>query len=324
MTDVKVLDLELRPATADDASFSADLYTAVHPDDPEDPQLLRHSWSVERLANVIERSVVTKDGRPVGMATRRHVPWEKMPERYGRVSAELTPALRTRERLDALHAHVEERQRADGTKIFTAWAWEHDRELLAVLTARGYREERRERYWECDLVANRERLTAMAAASRKRMRDEGITILTVDRDADPERFRKIWRMTDEAEQDIPTTVPHVATPWEMFEQWMRSPGLHEDRMWIARLGDDVVGISMLSYPPVRGVVSTDWTGTARRVRGRGVARALKCETVIQAIALGVDRVRTDNDGENAPILHLNEVMGYRRRADMIQHLKPAG
>ena len=90
---------------------------------------------------------------------------------------------------------------------------------------------------------------------------------------------------------------------------------------VARDGDDIVGISQLAYPPVRGVVSTDWTGTARKVRGRGVARALKCETLMQAIALGVDRVRTDNDSTNTPILHINETMGYRRRPDMVQYLK---
>ena len=82
-------------------------------------------------------------------------------------------------------------------------------------------------------------------------------------------------------------------------------------MWIAREGDDIVGISVLAYPPMRGNVWPDWTGTARKVRGRGVARALKLETVMQAIALGVKSVRTENDGENAPILHLNEQMGYR-------------
>jgi len=68
-------------------------------------------------------------------------------------------------------------------------------------------------------------------------------------------------------------------------------------------------------------VVTDWTGMARKARGRGVARALKCETLMQAIALGVDRVRTDNDSTNAPILHINETMGYRRRHDGIQYLK---
>jgi GNAT superfamily N-acetyltransferase len=68
-------------------------------------------------------------------------------------------------------------------------------------------------------------------------------------------------------------------------------------------------------------VWTDWTGTARKVRGRGVARALKLETVMQAIALGTKRVRTENDGENAPILHLNEEMGYTRIPGSVQLLK---
>jgi RimJ/RimL family protein N-acetyltransferase len=155
------------------------------------------------------------------------------------------------------------------------------------------------------------------------MRTEGIDILTLARDTDPEKYRKLWRMSDEAEQDVPTTVPHTGTTWEVFEAWMRSPGLRPERQWIAREGDDIVGISVLAYPPTRGNVWTDWTGTARKVRGRGVARALKCETVMQAIVLGVDRVRTDNDGENAPILHLNASMGYTRLADMIQVMKPA-
>jgi len=42
---------------------------------------------------------------------------------------------------------------------------------------------------------------------------------------------------------------------------------------------------------------------------------------VQAIALGVTRVRTENDGENAPILHLNEQMGYRRIPGWTQFMK---
>ena len=320
---MKVADLELRPATLDDASFSADLDTALRPDDPSDPALTRHWWTIEDADNVVERWVATQNGRPVGLVFHRHAPWEKMPERFGRVSGDLLPAVRTPARLDALHAFAEERSRADGTKTFTTWTWADDRLRLDVLEARGFKGERRERFWELDLVANKDRIEKMTDASRARMRADGIQILTLARDTDPEKYRKLWRMTDEAEQDVPTTVPHIGTPWEVFEEWMRSPGLREDRQWIARDGDDIVGVSQLSYPPTRGHVETDWTGTARRVRGRGVARALKCETVMQAIVLGVDRVRTDNDGENAPILHLNASMGYTRLEDMIQLMKPA-
>ena len=34
-------------------------------------------------------------------------------------------------------------------------------------------------------------------------------------------------------------------------------------------------------------------------------------------------VRTENDGENAPILHLNELMGYYRIPGWVQLLKDA-
>jgi RimJ/RimL family protein N-acetyltransferase len=320
----KIADLELRPATPDDAGFVSDLYTALRPDDPDDPAILRHWWTIEAADNVVERWVALHNGRSVGFLFTRHAPWDKMPERFGRVAADLLPAERTAARLDALFGHLEDRSRRDGTKRFTTWAWEDDAPLLAVLGARGFAEERRERFWECDLVKNRAMLTAMAEESRARMKTEGIRILTLAEDTDPEKLKKLWRMSDEAERDIPTTVPHVGTPWEVFEKWMRSPGLHEDRQWIAREGDDIVGVSQLSYPETRGHVETDWTGTARKVRGRGVARALKCETVMQAIALGVPRVRTDNDGENAPILHLNASMGYTRLKDQIQLMKAAG
>jgi len=99
--------------------------------------------------------------------------------------------------------------------------------------------------------------------------------------------------------------------------------MYEDRLWIAREGDEIVGVSVLEYPPVRGIVGTAWTATARRVRGRGIARALKCETLMQAIALGVDRVRTGNDGANDPILHINASMGYRPWVGSINFLKDA-
>ena len=47
------------------------------------------------------------------------------------------------------------------------------------------------------------------------------------------------------------------------------------------------------------------------MRGRGIARALKYESIGQAIEAGFTRVRTNNDADNPPILRVNEEMGYR-------------
>src|SRR2546422_3726631 len=85
----------------------------------------------------------------------------------------------------------------------------------------------------------------------------------------------------------------------------------EARYWIAREGDAIVGTSVLEYPVVRGIPGTAYTGTSRSVRGRGIGRALKYESIGQAIEAGTTRVRTNNDTDNPPILHINEEMGYR-------------
>ncbi len=314
-------DLVLRPATPEDAAFAADMYTELQPDDPEDPVLWKHWWANVDPTATVRRFVAMLDSKPAGLAGIQHPSWDKMPERYSRVVGEAVQPLRTKERVDALLAFSEELASRDGALRATTWAWEWDAPRIGCLTERGYKEERRGRFWELDLVANRAKLEEMTRASRESMRRQGIRVLTVADDPDPEKYRKIWLVSEEASQDVPTTVPHVPTPFEVARKWFDSPGISEDRMWIARVGDDIVGISALSYPPVRGVVATDWTGTARSIRGKGVARALKCETVMQAIALGVDRVRTDNDSKNKPILHINDSMGYRPRPEMIQFIK---
>lgn len=320
---MRAADISLRPAKVEDAIFAADLWTANFPDDPMDPVQTEHWWRNPDSNAKTERFIGEIGGKPVAYAQQRHVNWEQMPKRYGSVGADVMPSHRTPERVDALLAAMEDRSRAEGTLKFVFWTWEHDKLRLEVATKRGYREERRGRFWELDLVANRAKLEKMAEESRRKMRESGTLVLTADKDPDPEKFQKLWRMSEEAIRDIPTTVPHTEFPFADFMKWMKSPGIHEDRIWIARDGDTILGVSMLSYPPARGVVVTDWTGVARAGRGRGVARALKCETVMQAIALGVDRVRTDNDSQNAPILHINETMGYQRRPDMIQLFRGA-
>ncbi len=314
-------ELTFRAATLDDAAFAADVMTALWPDNPHDPVVARHWWAYQSPTWVERRFVVECGGKPVGFAAHEHPGWDLTPKRWAGVGGELLPTERRPDRLAAVLRAMEERVRCEDIAIVRARAYEEDHLRIAVLGELGFREDRRSRRWELDLVAQRDRLLAMAETSRARMREQGVNIHTLADDRDPDRYEKIWRMSDAAARDIPTTLPHVSESLEDYLVWFNAPGVREDRFWIARIGDEIVGVSVLSYPPVRGVVSTDWTATARSARGRGIARALKCETVAQAIALGVDRVRTGNDAENAPILHLNETMGYRLIPGSISFLK---
>jgi hypothetical protein len=314
-------DLQFRDATPDDAAFSADVYTEVRPTRPTDPVVERYWWEQPDETYVARRWVVQRDGRDIGVATFDHPAWGKLAVPHGDIGGELMPQQRDRATLDAVLAEMERRLAADGAKRLAVRASEDDELRIATILGRGFREDRRHRRWLLDLGEHRERIAQLADESRARMHAEGIRVLTLDVDPDPEKYRKVWRTNEEAVQDVPTTLPNVEESFEDTMRWFRAPDMHEDRFWIARDGDDIVGVSVLGYPPVRGVVGTAWTATARRVRGRGIARALKCESLMQAITLGVDRVQTGNDGANDPILHINASMGYLPWVGAISFLK---
>jgi GNAT superfamily N-acetyltransferase len=314
-------DISFRDAVLDDAAFAADVYTAVHPERPSDPIVERYFWALPDDTYVSRRWVVQRDGQDIGVATFDHPAWARLAVPHGDIGGDLLPKWREQRTLDAMLAELEHRLTADGAKRIAVRANEDDAVRIGAIVGRGFHEDRRGRRWVLDLGENRERIERMRRQSRERMRNEEIEILTLDREHDPDKYRKVWRMNEEASQDVPTTLPIVEESFEDTMRWLRSPGMHEDRFWIAREGDDIVGVSVLEYPPVRGIVGTAWTATARRVRGRGIARALKCETLMQAIALGVDRVRTGNDGANDPILHINASMGYKPWVGSINFLK---
>ena len=53
------------------------------------------------------------------------------------------------------------------------------------------------------------------------------------------------------------------------------------------------------------------TGTLRDYRGRGLALLAKRATLVNAAKRGVELVSTENDETNAPMLRVNEHLGYR-------------
>jgi GNAT superfamily N-acetyltransferase len=310
-------ELTFRPATPDDAEISSELESLRDPDDARDPAILRHWWA--SMMDKAMRQVGERDGVPIAFVAAFHQPWDTTPARFGAGRALLHPDHWNPGLHDHLFEMAEDWLRAEQCETAVMRMREDFKRELDVLERRGYREARRAKVWQLDLVAGRERLLARASDVRVKMREQGVRVLLLSEDRDPDKLRKLYEMAIESEQDIPTTVPWRTLSFDEWKQhWFGSPGIREDRFWIARLDEDIVGMSVLEFPVGRGVVWTAFTGTARKVRGRGVARALKYETLAQAIRLGVERVRTQNDGANAPILHLNEEMGYQLVAPVLE------
>jgi GNAT superfamily N-acetyltransferase len=290
----------------------ADLVTAVMPDEPTGADSLRHSWAHYAIDNHFENHVIEEDSTPVGHTWLRHPPWDQQPSRECRIGVEILPDRMCDQLFGEAYGQIESAAAREEAHTLYTYARETETEVLAYLESHGYSEERRSRWWELDLVGNRERLLTMYEVSKRRMVGAGIELSTLDREDDPERYRRLYRLEVDGAADVPTTVPYVPASFEAYMDEITGVGVFPDRVWIAKDGPVYVGTSMLEYPPTRGNVWTSWTTTARAARGLGIARALKLATVAQAIELDVPSVRTDNDYENAPILHINEQLGYQR------------
>jgi RimJ/RimL family protein N-acetyltransferase len=309
----------LRDATIEDAGLVADLESAVTPDEPRDGELIAFWWAHPFGPERSVRWLAEHGGAALMYVSARHGEWQQGARRFGSIRVRIHPDIWSESACLGGVERAEAWLRTEGAETSFTRLGEDLRRDVEVLAGLGYHEVRRERVWQLNLVSGRERLLAAAEKTRAEMKLQGIRMLTLDQDDDPDTLQQLYRLDLEASEDIPKTVPEPDPTFaEWSTHWLDHPGHRRDRFWFAREGNKVVGMSIIGYPPRRGIPWTSFTATARSVRGRGIARALKYETVAQAIALGVERIATANDGENAPILHLNDEMGYEPVAPALE------
>jgi GNAT superfamily N-acetyltransferase len=88
--------------------------------------------------------------------------------------------------------------------------------------------------------------------------------------------------------------------------WFRA-----DTQILASLADRWVGLAAIGIYPEDNHAYNAFTGVLREYRGRGLAQALKLQTILLAKKEGVRYVRTNNDSKNAPMLAINRKLGYQ-------------
>jgi len=134
--------------------------------------------------------------------------------------------------------------------------------------------------------------------------------------------RGVYEVAQEADADIPSGEP---TDSGSFEQWrerfLASALVLRDLSFAALLDGRPVGYAILGRHDAE--TAENWmTGVARSARGRGVALALKRHQAAAARAAGWRRLRAQNDLANAPMLRVNEKLGYERKFEWIHLTGP--
>ncbi len=93
----------------------------------------------------------------------------------------------------------------------------------------------------------------------------------------------------------------------VFEaSWFRA-----DTQILASHADRWVGLSAVGIYPADKHAYNAFTGVLREYRGRGLAQALKLQTILLAKKEGMRYIRTHNDSKNRSMLVVNRKLGYR-------------
>ncbi|OLD52259.1 MAG: hypothetical protein AUI83_09845 [Armatimonadetes bacterium 13_1_40CM_3_65_7] len=306
--------LTVRPFETRDYRAAIAIGSSVYPDHPWSEEEWRHEDArYDGTRFTLHRLVAEDaDGKLLGVAEFHHVPSMYHPNKLW---------------VEIL-VHPQRQGRGIGTRLYEALTaamrpfrpivtWAGVRETLdrgiRFAQDRGFREVRR--VWELRLDVTRFDPTPFAEKAAAAV--AGFTTTTVDelRRRDPRWLPKLFDLHTAVDADVPR--PDAYTPLgkdHFVQHTLEHPDYLPDAHVVLLAGDQYVGESfMLRSQQLSDVLYQGLTATTREYRGRGLALAIKLQTIEYARTHGYREIRTWNDSLNMPMLHINAALGFARQ-----------
>jgi len=126
----------------------------------------------------------------------------------------------------------------------------------------------------------------------------------------PEMRRKLYDLNTSDMLENSNT----STPWtySIFEKSvLQAPWFRRDGQLLAVDGDQWIGMAAVGLFPEAHSAYNEYTGVLRPYRRRKIATSLKVLAALYARKNGAQKILTDSNLRNAPILAINRKMGYR-------------
>jgi GNAT superfamily N-acetyltransferase len=252
-----------------------------------------------------------RNGYAVAMGRFNHMVDEFHPRKYY-VDIVVDPAHQGRGFGKALYEHIMAELQRRGAIAARAGVYSTAMGgSLSFLTRRGFVEV--QRGWELRLAVGSFDYTRAPDIAR-RAAEQGIalTTLAAEQKCDLDALRKAYALTDACDRDVPAADEVTETSFEYFLDYVvHSPNALPEAFFLAVIGNRYVGLSAMFKPlALPGVIEQGLTGVLRDYRGRGIAQALKIETIRYARDHGYAEIRTGNDVRNGPMLRINEALGF--------------
>ena len=126
--------------------------------------------------------------------------------------------------------------------------------------------------------------------------------------------RKLFELNAATANDNPSTEGNYKQTFENFQakivnaDWFRADG-----QLLAVDGDKYVGLGAIGFETDEKLAFNAFTGVDKDYRGRKIAQALKVLGAQYAKSKAAEKLETNNDSENAPMLAVNDKLGYVRQ-----------
>jgi GNAT superfamily N-acetyltransferase len=184
----------------------------------------------------------------------------------------------------------------------------NDRESLEFALRRGFHEHSREDGLE---------LALSNVEPRSLDPQAGVEITTLAER--PELARGIYDVAADALADVPGSEDWLPPPFEQFTAHLR--GLV---IFVALADDEAIGYAKLVERADGRTAEHAITAVKRDWRNRGVATALKRAQIAWAKSNGFERLTAVNEERNAPMQHINSLLGYRSVPGRVRLRAPVG
>ncbi len=302
--------ITIRDFGPDDYERVAEIYRTINPGNPVNAEDIRKSDEhLGKDKHILERRVALKDNTLVGVCHYSHQPSNFHPQKFF-MALHVDPAWQHQGIGTALYERViEELQRLNAIAV-RASTKEDRIASTSFLRNRGFEEVNRS--WEYNLAVQEFDPSKFQGYEAK-VKEQGIAIATLEEETkDPECYRKLYSLALEVAADL-LDVSRLTL--EEFKQMLQRPDILPKGFFIAKDGNNYVGLSMLASE--KQTLHQSVTGVRREYRGRGIATALKLRGIEFAKQYGTNTIKTVNDSSNQPIIAINENLGYKRQAGTI-------
>ncbi|MEU2063398.1 GNAT family N-acetyltransferase [Streptomyces sp. NPDC013455] len=307
-----VLVRDLRPDVPSDAEGFALVRRLALPYILFTPDSVRHTAAHLHPDARYRPLVAEEDGEVIGTA-QVHLVHDSPDPGQGCLNVYVRPDRTHRGAGRLLVRAAEEYLASLGANRLFAWALDEPANR-AFAERRGYRRGRSAHFLRLDLAhASLPPLPEVPA---------GVELRTAAAFADDPR--PLFDLDAETVLDEPGD---VATEFTDYDAWIEEtwnhPLLDRELTTVVCAGGRPVAFTV-AYTDGAGRYSTAMTGTARAHRGRGLAKLAKAHALHRARAAGVTEAFTGNDTGNAPMIAVNEWLGYERCATEVRYVRELG